>query len=161
MQVSNAFPELPMYSQILIAVDLDQPGSWAVALPEAAALARCNSARLTICSVVRDLKAALEAEWSPIGYREMLGLTKVRLAELASGVRGIAVDVEVGTGTICGGILDVAERIRADLIVVASHVPGVKDHIWAGNAARVARRAECSVLIVRSSGRDRQKGEIQ
>lgn len=150
-----------MYSRILIAVDLDQAGSWAEALPAATALARCYSARLTICSVVRDLQAAVEAEWSPIGYREMLDLTKVRLAELASGVTGSAVDVEVGTGTISGGVLEIAARIRADLIVLASHGPGMKDHVWAGNAVRVARRAECSVLIVRNSRPDRRKGEIQ
>lgn len=138
-----------MYSHILIAVDLDQPGSWAEAVPAAVDLARCYSARLTICSVVRDLKATVEAEWSPIGYREMLDSAKVRLAELASGVGDMPVGVEVGTGTIPGGILEVAGRVGADLIVLASHVPGMKDHFWAGAAARVARRAECSVLIVR------------
>ena len=139
-----------MYSRILVAVDLDQPGSWARALPSAAALARCFSAGLTLCSVVRDVEAAVEAQWSAIGYREMLDMTKVRLEELAAGAGDMAVDVEVGTGTICGGILDVARRVGADLIVLASHVPGVADHVWAGNAARVARRAECSVLVVRS-----------
>lgn len=149
-----------MYSHILIAVDPDQPGSWAEALPAATALARCFSARLTICSVVRDAEAAVEAQWSPIGYREMLDLTKVRLAKLASGVDGLAVDVEVGTGTIRTGLLEVARRIGADLIVLASHVPGMKDHVWAGNAARVARQAECSVFIVRNSNSDGRKGEI-
>lgn len=139
-----------MYSHILIAVDPDQPGSWAEALPAATALARCFSARLTICSVVRDAEAAVEAQWSPIGYREMLDTTKVRLAEIATSAGDPAIDVEVGTGTISGGILDVARRVGADLIVLASHVPGVKDHIWAGTAARVAGRAECSVLVVRS-----------
>jgi universal stress protein F len=137
-----------MYSRILIAVDLDQPDSWTGALPAAAALARCFSARLTLCSVVRDAEAGVEAEWSPIGYREMLDLARVRLAELASGA-GIAVDVKVGTGTVCGGILDVAERIGADLIMLASHEAGLKKHLWSGVAARVARRAGCSVLIVR------------
>ena len=139
-----------MYSRILVAVDLDQPGSWAEALPSAATLARCFCARLTLCSVVRDVDAAVEAEWSAIGYREMLDMTRVRLEALASSVDDMAVDVEVGTGTICGGILDAARRIGADLIVLASHVPGMADHVWAGNAARVARRAECSVLVVRS-----------
>lgn len=139
-----------MYSHILIAVDPDQPGSWTEALPAATALARCFSARLTICAVVRDAEAAVEAQGSPIGYREMLDTAKVRLAEIAAGAGDPAIDVEVGTGTISGGILDVARRVGADLIVLASHVPGMKDHIWAGTAARVARRSECSVLIVRS-----------
>jgi universal stress protein F len=142
-------PERPMYRNILVAVDADEPASWADALPAAAGLARCFSARLTLCSVVRDMEAELEAEWSPIGYREMLDLTRVRLAELASGIDGVAVDVEVGMGTICGGILEVARRVGADLVLLASHVPGMKDLVWAGNAARVARRADCSVLIVR------------
>ena len=150
-----------MYKNILIAVDAGEPASWADALPVAAGLARCFSARLTLCSVVRDVDAELEAEWSPIGYREMLDLAQVRLAELASGIDGVAVDVEVGTGTICGGIIGVARRIGADLVVLASHVPGMKDRVWAGNAARVARRADCSVLIVRNCRVDEQMGEIR
>lgn len=140
-----------MYSRILVAVDLDRSWSWAGALPVAVALARCFSARLTLCSVVRDAEAALEAEWSPIGYREMLDIAKARLAELASGA-GMPIDVEVGTGTVCSGILSVAERIDADLILLASHVPGLRDHLWSAQAARVARRAACSVLIVRGDG---------
>ena len=150
-----------MYKSILVAVDADEPASWADALPVAAELARCFSARLTLCSVVRDVEAELEAEWSPIGYREMLDLTRVRLAELASGIDGVAVGVEVGTGTIRGGIIEVARRVGADLIVLASHVPGMKDRVWAGNAARVARRADCSVLIVRTCRADGQAGEAR
>jgi universal stress protein F len=56
-----------MYSNILIAVDADEPDSWSDALPVAAELARCFSARLTFCSVVRDSDAELKAAWSPIG----------------------------------------------------------------------------------------------
>ena len=138
-----------MYKNILIAVDADEPASWADALPVAADLARCFSARLTVCSVVRDVEAELEAEWSPIGYREMLELARVRLLELAATLPGLTVDVEVGTGTICGGVLAVAERVQADLIVLASHVPELKDYLLSANAARVARRAACSVLVVR------------
>jgi nucleotide-binding universal stress UspA family protein len=139
-----------MYSNILIAVDMDQPApSLERTLADASALARCFSARATLCTVVRDAEAEIQAEWSAIGYREMLELARVRLREIASGL-DLPVGVEVGTGTVCGGILEVAERIGADLIVLASHRPGMKDHLIAANAARVARRAACSVLIVRS-----------
>ena len=148
-----------MYKNILVAVDADEPASWADALPVAVELARCFSARLTLCSVVRDVEAEVEAEWSSIGYREMLDLTKVRLAELAAGIDGVAIDVAVGTGTIRGGIIETARRIAADLVVLASHVPAMKDRVWAGNAARVARRADCSVLIVRNCRAEGQEGE--
>ena len=140
-----------MYKNILIAVDAGEPASWADALPVAAELARCFSARLTLCSVVRDVEAELEAEWSPIGYREMLELARVRLIELAATLPDLNADVEVGTGTICRGVLEVAERVQADLIVLASHVPELKDYLLSANAAQVARRAACSVLVVRQS----------
>lgn len=138
-----------MYRNILIAVDTDEPDSWADALPLAAELARCFSARLTLCSVVRDIEAELQAEWSPIGYREMLERARVRLLELAATLSSLTVHVEVGTGTICRGVLEVADRVQADLIVLASHVPELKDYLLSANAAQVARRAACSVLVVR------------
>lgn len=139
-----------MYKSILIAVDADEPALWTDALPVAAEIARRFSARLTLCSVVRDLEAELEAEWSPIGYREMLELARVELLELAATLPDLAVDVEVGIGSICRGVLEVAGRVQADLIVLASHVPELKDYLLSANAARVARRAACSVLVVRS-----------
>lgn len=138
-----------MYRNILVAVDTDEPDSWAEVLSVAAKLAHCFPARLTLCSVVRDVKAELQAEWSPIGYREMLELARIRLLELAATLPGLNVDVEVGTGTVCGAVLQLAERVQADLIVLASHVPELKDYLLSANAARVARRAACSVLVVR------------
>ena len=140
---------MAMYSSILVAIDPDQPRSWSDALPAAAALARCFSARVTLCTVVRDAEAAVEAQWSAIGYREMVEVARVRLLELASGVAGLDVRVEVGTGTICRGILDLAGRVGADLIVLASHEPGRMDYLLGANASRVARRAPCSVFVVR------------
>jgi nucleotide-binding universal stress UspA family protein len=140
-----------MYSNILLAIDPDEPKSWARALPVAASLARCFSARLTLGAVVRDLDAEREAEWSPIGYREMIDHARVRLRMVGEEAGDLAVSVEVASGTICGGILDIADRVGADLIVLASHRPELKDYILGANASRVARRANCSVLVVRES----------
>jgi universal stress protein F len=142
-----------MYSSILVAVDTDRPAaSLEEALTVAGDLARRGSARLTLCTVVRDLDAELETQWSAIGYRELIDLARVRLREIASSVEGIAVEVEIGTGTVSGGILRIAEKVGADLIVVASHRPEAKDYLLGTNAVRVARRAGCSVLIAKGSG---------
>ena len=141
-----------MYSSIVAAVDLDQPESWAKALPVACALSRGFAARLTLCTVVRDADAVVEAQWSAIGYRQMLEVARARLAELAELADGAGrpdIAVDVGTGSICGGVLDVAARAEADLIVLASHVPAIRDHLLAANAVRLVRRAPCSVLVVR------------
>ena len=47
-------------------------------------------------------------------------------------------------------IIRIAERAEADLIVLASHRPEMKDYLIGANAASVARHARCSVLVVRS-----------
>ena len=139
-----------MYSHILAAVDLDERASWEDVLPVAERLADCFEARITITTVVPDVEAIASGDAWPIAYRECLSAARSRLDSLASRVGPrVAVDVEVGSGTICGGIVEVAERVGADLIVLASHQPGLRDYLLAAHAARVARRACCSVLVVR------------
>ena len=58
--------------------------------------------------------------------------------------------VEVLCGNIWRTIIRIAERAEADLIVLASHRPEMKDYLIGANAASVARHARCSVLVVRS-----------
>jgi len=62
----------------------------------------------------------------------------------------IDADAYVSVGPIYDRILRVADRINADLIVMASHRPEMKDYLLGPNAARVARHARQHVFIVRS-----------
>ena len=43
-----------------------------------------------------------------------------------------------------------SEAIKADLIVMGSHRPELRDYLLGPNAARVVRHAPCSVVVVRS-----------
>lgn len=139
-----------MYTSILVPIDLGESSSWSKAVPTAVALARCFSARLTMATIVEDKVAAREAQWSSIGYREMLSSASARLGLLADELRGDSpMETRVGTGSIGRGILDLAEQVQADLIVLASHRPEMKDWLIGANASRVVRHARCSVLVVR------------
>jgi nucleotide-binding universal stress UspA family protein len=46
-------------------------------------------------------------------------------------------------------LIAAAKDNGADLIVMASHVPGLPEHIFASNAGAVAAHAEVSVFVVR------------
>ncbi|MCP4486447.1 MAG: universal stress protein [Gammaproteobacteria bacterium] len=46
-------------------------------------------------------------------------------------------------------ILAEAEKNSTDLIVIASHKPGLQDYLLGSTAAKVVRHAKCSVLVVR------------
>jgi nucleotide-binding universal stress UspA family protein len=55
----------------------------------------------------------------------------------------------IGEGNVHREILRVAEEIKADLIILASHRPALSTYLLGAHAARVVRHAQCSVYVVR------------
>lgn len=55
----------------------------------------------------------------------------------------------IASGSPKDEILKLADSIKADLIVIASHQPGIITYLLGSNAAAVVRHAKCSVLVVR------------
>lgn len=154
MPSSNQEPGPSAFRRILIPVDLDEPSSWQVALPPARELAKAFSARVTVLTVLRDIEAIAQGvAYSLPGYRVLHDIADARLVSLvAEHIPDFAsIETRVTSGTVYTGILDTARDIDSDLIVMASHRPGMKDYLLGGNAAKVARHAKCSVLIVREN----------
>lgn len=144
-----------MYKTILLAVDLNEPSSWEKALPVAIAQAEGGGGggKLHLMTVVPDFGMAIVGSFFPADYE------KKALAEadgalgafVAANVPGeIEVAHTVAHGAIYKEVLATAERIGADLIVMASHRPAQSDYLLGPNAARVVRHAICSVLVVRN-----------
>ena len=52
-------------------------------------------------------------------------------------------------GSIYEEIISAADNCKADLIIIGSHRPALKDYLLGPNAARVVRHARQSVLVVR------------
>jgi len=55
----------------------------------------------------------------------------------------------VGEANVYEVILSIADKINADVIVVAVHRPELKDYLLDPNAARVVLHAKCLVMVVR------------
>ncbi len=62
---------------------------------------------------------------------------------------GMPMKAEVRTGHSYKTILDVADEKQVDLIIIASHRPGLQDYFLGSTAAKVVRHAKCSVLVIR------------
>ena len=138
-----------MFKCILVAIDPEEPLSLQ-AFPPAALLAERCCAELIVCSIVPSRNAILDAEWSATGYRELIETRRSKLMTIAEELFDRPVRIEIGAGSVASGVLSVAEDVDADLIVLMSHRPGPKDHLLTSHGARIARRANCSVLVVRS-----------
>ncbi|MEH0069611.1 universal stress protein [Pannonibacter sp. Pt2-lr] len=55
----------------------------------------------------------------------------------------------VRSGSVYHEIIEEARFIKAGLIVMGSHRPGLATYLIGSNAAHVVRHAPCSVLVLR------------
>ena len=141
-----------MYQTILLPIDLNEESSWMKALPAALELCRAHGAKLHVMTVVPDFGMAIVGSFFPNGYedRALAGANQALKDFIAARIPGdLDVASDVCHGTVYEEILDAAERVGVDLIVMAAHRPGQADYLLGPNAARVVRHAQCSVLVVR------------
>jgi len=141
-----------MYADILLPVDLNHASSWSRALPVAVALCQACGARLHVLTVVPSLGMPIVGSYFPDDFEaRMRAETDTQLhAFVAAHVPAdVAVQHIVEEGTVYDRILATADKIGADLIVIAAHRPELQDYLIGPNAARVVRHAGCSVLVVR------------
>jgi nucleotide-binding universal stress UspA family protein len=141
-----------MYKNILLAIDLNDETSCRKPLLSAVELARTFGARLHVLTVVREVEVILEARAATIAYEVIVSDLQNRIATLIR--RADASDLKPNIlvthgASIYAEILGVAEEAGADLVVVGSHRPAMKDYLLGTNAARVVRHARCSVLVAR------------
>ncbi len=141
-----------MYKHILLPVDLEDKTSWAGSLPVAADYAKAFRATLHAMTVVPDFGMSVVGSFFPDDFADKaIGETNKRPHEFVSENMpdGIPVQHLVKHGRVYEEIINTAGEINADLIVISAHHPDLKDYLLGPNAARVARHAAQSVLIVR------------
>ncbi len=141
-----------MFKQVLLTVDLNEEASWTKALPTAVQCCRAFGAGLHVITVVPDFGTTTVAQYFPEGYeKQMLEEADQQLGDFVREhvPEGLAPRHIVGHGTIYQEVLRAADRIGADLIVIAAHRPGLQDYLLGPNAARVVRHFKGSVMVVR------------
>ena len=141
-----------MYDNILLAVDLTDPGSWAKALPLAVQTCQVFQATLHLLAVVPDYGMTVVGQFFPEDFEKRSVAAAAKELDALAGREipaGVEVRPIVAYGSIYEEILATARRIGCDLIVMASCRAELKDYLLGPNAGRVVRYADCSVLVVR------------
>lgn len=136
-----------MYKHIIVAVDLSHGDAGRALLAKATALLSPGGV-IRLLHVLEDVPSYVEAE-IPSDLRDRRRAeAKVELGVLVES-KDVKVETEIRTGAAASQILQCAEDSGADLIMIASHKPGLSDYFIGSTAARVVRHAQCSVLIIR------------
>jgi nucleotide-binding universal stress UspA family protein len=140
-----------MFRTILVPVDIDDPDTSRPALDRALALADASGGTIRLI-YVRSLVPLTFMEFVPPHFdTEQQAEAERRLAALAESIRlpKERVSSVVTLGGVYHDVLQEADKIRADLIVVGSHRPTTASYLIGSNAANIVRHARCSVLVVR------------
>ncbi|EBA10176.1 universal stress protein [Sagittula stellata] len=137
-----------MYRNILVPVVFDEAGGVSVAkVLEVAQRLAVEGATITVLHVVEEVPGYI-ASYLPTEYiAETRKHLEKRVAQLAEGVPG-GVPVVV-SGHAARSIVERVERHGVDLVVMASHRPGMQDLLIGSVAAHVVRHVTCAVHVVR------------
>ena len=141
-----------MYKNILIYIDQERKRAWENVLPEAIDFARQHKANLNVMSVVPDFGMAVVEQFFPEDADEKLNRTVMK--GLKNFIKehiptDIPVRPIVAEGSVRDSILHIADKIDADLIILAPKIRRSPLAELGATAAHVIRYAKCSVLIVR------------
>jgi nucleotide-binding universal stress UspA family protein len=140
-----------MFKKVLLPVDLNYEASWRKALPVALEWCRNEAASLHVLTVAPEVSAQISSFFPSDANRKLLEVTAATLRKFVAEhvPADVVVQEIVAQGPVYREILEVAERIGADLIVMGAPPPGVRDILLGANAANVVRHARRSVLVVR------------
>lgn len=141
-----------MFNTILLPIDLSAEHSWTKALPAALRLAEPGTGVLHVATVVPDFGLSVVGSYFEQGFEEkaLHEIGEQLTAWVAEHVpEGIEVHPHVLHGRVYDQIIEAADRLMVDAIVMASHRPELSDYLIGPNAARVVRHARQSVFVVR------------
>ncbi len=136
-----------MYKNILVPVSfVEAPGS-EISLQVAQALA-AEGASITLLHVVEHIPTHALSYMPPDHMAKRRAEAEAELAEMTKNLPG-TFGGAVASGSPSRAILDYADEIKSDCIIIASHRPGMQHLLLGSTAARVVRHAKCSVHVVR------------
>ncbi len=138
----------PMYSRIVVAVDLEHTAQAQDLLARAVALLN-RDGEIRLIHVLEEVPGYIAAELPRDLAERRRAEAAVELRTMIDPDQPVQITHEVRRGAASGQIIQAAEDSAADLIMIASHRPGLRDYFIGSTAARVIRHARCSVLVER------------
>jgi universal stress protein F len=145
-QYQAKFGGLRMYNTILVPIATDHNAHTKTAL-EVARKLLSKGGRIIAVHAMEPVPSYI-MQYLPEGQLEAnRAMFEVALHDEVGGAK----DVELALikGSAGQAIIDYAEAHKVDLIVIASHKPGLQDYFLGSTAGRVVRHAKCAVHVVR------------
>ncbi len=136
-----------MFKTILVPIDMAHVAEGKVNIDIAAKQAEAG-AKIILLNVIEDIPTWAAVELPANLVETSLQTARDELQAIAN-ASDMPMEAEVRAGHSYKTILDVADEKQVDLIIIASHRPGLQDYFLGSTAAKVVRHAKCSVMVIR------------
>lgn len=136
-----------MFKTILIPIDIAHASESKSVIDIAVANGNADT-QVILLNVVEEIPGWVAVELPAHIQDKSLQISQDELNAVAQAA-SIKTEVDVRVGHPYHTILEVAEEKKADLIIIASHQPGLQDYLLGSTAAKVVRHAKCSVMVLR------------
>lgn len=138
-----------MFTRIMVPVDLAHVPALHKALNVAAEMAKNHNLPVTYVGVTAA--APGKVAHNPEEFDRKLKAFGMEQAA----ANGIEADTRTvishdPTTDVDDALLKAVDETGADLVVMASHVPGLADYVWPSNGGKLAAHAGASVFVVRN-----------
>lgn len=137
-----------MYKHILVPVELGH-GDVGERIMLVAKRLLDTGGRLSILTVLEPVPSFV-ANYIPKETTDQIredAHAKLAALKRSTGVEG---EIHLRTGAAAQAIIEEAEKLGCDAIILGSHRPDYRDYFIGSTAARVVRHAQCTVIVERS-----------
>lgn len=139
-----------MFKNILVPIDLSHVEKGSTSVEMAQEFAKKHDCELTLLYVIPEGSHHVVIEVLKDLHDKIVSTAEIKLRDIAKRHKlAASTKSRVEYGHPVQEILKVAADIHADLILVASHQPGLSDYLLGSVAGKVVRHARCSVLVIR------------
>ena len=135
-----------MYNTILVPTDFSDDESTIQSLQKAEKLS--DNGRIILLHVLDAIPSYALVGIPADIIQELVPKTRDSLKELLF-LSKVKVETEVRNGGSYREIIESAKENKAELIIINSHQPALKDYLLGSTAAKVVRHAPCAVLVER------------
>lgn len=141
-----------MYKNIILPIDLSDLNSWKLTVPTAINFINAFEAELHLINVIPDIGISMLEEYLPTQWmNNQKNKHLAHLSELAEQYipQNVKVTKYVTRGHIYDEIINYAEKVNADLMIVPAIRPELQDYMLGPNVSKIVRHSKISVLVVR------------
>jgi nucleotide-binding universal stress UspA family protein len=140
-----------LFKTLLVPVDVTEAETAMPAVDRAVAMAAASEGSVRLIYVISVVPVTYMEFATPDFLDDQQKAAERELDAIAAKIALPAgrVSTLVRMGSIYHEVLDEAEKVGADLVVVGSHRPSMRTYLLGSNAGTIVRYARCSVLVVR------------